>query len=381
MMNAECKMQNAKLKAPTRRFAIQFCILHFAFCILLLACSGAKQKPADEKVPVTTAVAETKTIPNEVRAIGNVKPRETVAVRALVTGELNRVAFKGGEDVRKGELLFTIDPRPYEAALQQARANVARDEAQLKNAESQASRYADLVKKDYVTREEYEKYTTAADALAATVAADRAEVQNAQLQLSYCEIRSPLEGRTGSVMVHAGNLVKANDTTPLVVINQITPVDVEFSIPEAQLAQMRGGRNAKVPVSAIPQGGGAPIATGTLSFIDNAIDPQTGTITLKAMFPNTDRALWPGQFVNVSVVLSQRPNSVVVPAQAVQTGQKGQYVYVVTSDNGVEMRPVRVAQSVDQMAVIDKGVAAGETVVTDGQLRLTPKSKVEIKTR
>lgn len=349
--------------------------------LLAAACATKKQKAADEKVPVTTAVAETRTIPNEVRAIGNVKPKQTVAVRALVAGELTRVWFTEGQDVHKGQTLFTIDPRPYESTLQQAKANADRDEAQLKNAESQAARYADLVKKDYVTREEYEKYTSTADALRATVAADRAAVQNAQLQLAYCEIKSPLDGRTGSLMVHPGNLVKANDTTPLVVINQVTPIDVEFAIPEAQLAAMKSGRNDNVPVSAIPQGGGAPIATGTLSFVDNTIDPQTGTITLKATFPNANRALWPGQFVNVSVVLSQRPNSIVIPVQAVQTGQKGQYVYIVTPDNGVEMRPVRVAQSLDQVAVIDKGVAAGETVVTDGQLRLTPKSKVDVKVR
>lgn len=352
-----------------------------AAAILAAACATKKQKPADEKVPVTVAVVRTQNVPAEIHAIGNVKPRQTVGVRALASGQLTRVWFKEGEDVRTGQMLFTIDPRPYEASLSQARANLARDEAQLKNAESQAARYADLVKKDYVTREEYEKYTTAADAARAVVAADRADVQNAQLQLSYCEIHSPLDGRTGSLMVHAGNLVKANDTTPLVVINQITPVDVEFSIPEAQLTQLRAAKNPKVPVSALPQAGGAPLATGTLSFVDNAIDPQTGTITLKATFPNANRALWPGQYVNVSAVLADRPNSIVVPAQAVQTGQKGQYVYVVTNDNGVEMRPVRVAQSVDQFAVIDNGVAAGETVVTDGQLRLTPKSKVEVKAR
>jgi membrane fusion protein, multidrug efflux system len=354
-------------------------------CILvagvLAACSGTKQKPADEKVPVTVAVAQTKNVPTEIRAIGNVKPRSNVAVRALVAGELTRVWFKEGDDVHKGQTLFTIDPRPYEAALSQARANLARDEAGLKNAESQAARYADLVKKDYVTREEYDKFTTAADAARAGVAADRAAVETAQLQLSYCEIRSPLNGRTGSLMVHPGNLVKANDTTPLVVINQITPVDVEFSIPESQLAQLRAVGSPKIAVQALPQGGGMPIATGTLSFVDNTIDPTTGTITLKATFPNTNRALWPGQFVNVAAVLAQRPNSIVVPAQAVQTGQKGQYVFVVTQDNGVEMRPVRSTQSFDQFAVIDKGVAAGETVVTDGQLRLTPKSKVEVKIR
>jgi multidrug efflux system membrane fusion protein len=351
-----------------------------AACVLA-ACSGTKQKPAEEKVPVTVAVAQTQNVPTEIRAIGNVKPPSNVAVRALVAGELTRVWFKEGDDVRKGQTLFTIDPRPYQAALSQARANLARDEAGLKNAESQAARYADLVKKDYVTREDYDKFTSAADAARAGVAADRAAVETAQLQLSYCEIRSPLDGRTGALMVHPGNLVKANDTTALVVINQITPVNVEFSIPESQLVALRAVGSPKIAVQALPQGGGAPIATGTLSFVDNAIDPTTGTITLKATFPNTNRALWPGQFVNVAAVLSQRPNTVVVPAQAVQTGQKGQYVYVVKEDNGVEMRPVRSTQSFDQFAVIDKGVAAGETVVTDGQLRLTPKSKVEVKVR
>jgi multidrug efflux system membrane fusion protein len=380
MVKAQGRKQKAEMSnRQGQRLLLLFCLLPSAFC--LPSCSDANQKPADEKVPVTVAIAQTQNVPAEIRAIGNVKPRSNVAVRALVAGELTRVWFKEGDDVHKGQTLFTIDPRPYEASLSQARANLARDEAGLKNAESQAARYADLVKKDYVTREEYDKFTTAADAARAVVAADRAAIQTSQLQLSYCEIRSPLDGRTGSLMVHPGNLVKANDTTPLVVINQITPVDVEFSIPESQLAPLRAVRGPKIAVKALPQGGGAPIATGTLSFVDNAIDPTTGTITLKATFSNTNRALWPGQFVNVAAVLSQRPNSIVVPAQAVQTGQKGQYVYVVTQDNGVEMRPVRSTQSFDQFAVIDKGLAAGETVVTDGQLRLTPKSKVEVKVR
>jgi len=377
-MKAEGRRQKAEVRLNPRR-AGTYLLLLSAFC--LFSCATKKPKPVDERVPVTVAVVRTQNVPTEIHAIGNVKPRQTVGVRALASGQLTKVWFKEGDDVRSGQMLFSIDPRPYQATLSQARANLARDEAQQRNAESQAARYADLVKKDYVTREEYEKFTTAADAARAVVAADRAEVQNAQLQLSYCEIRSPLDGRTGGLMVHAGNLVKANDTTPLVVINQITPVDVEFSIPEAQLTQLRASKNQKMPVNAMPQAGGATIAVGNLSFVDNAIDPQTGTITLRATFPNTNRALWPGQYVNVSAVLAERPNSIVVPAQAVQTGQKGQYVYVVKNDNGVEMRPVRVSQSVDQFAVIDNGVSAGETVVTDGQLRLTPKSKVEIKTR
>lgn len=345
----------------------------------ILGCAAKKEKPRDERVPVTVGVAERRDIPVQVRAIGSVQPISSVAVRALVAGQLQRVWFHEGEDVRKGQTLFTIDQRPYQATLAQTQANLARDEAQARNADSEATRYAGLVKKDYVTREEYEKFASGAEAARAVVAADRAAVQNAQLQLGYCEIRSPLDGRTGSLQVQSGNLVKANDTTPLVTINQITPIYVTFSVPESQLGDVRARGLGNVPVSATPQQGGAPAQSGKLTFIDNAVDPQTGTITLKATFPNEGRAIWPGQFVNVAVTLSNRANATVVPLQAVQNGQKGQYVYVVTSDDGVQMRPVTVVQQLETQAVIGSGVAPGETVVTDGQIRLTPKSKVDVK--
>ncbi len=349
--------------------------------VALAACSGAKQKPAEEKVPVMVAVATSKDVPIQIRAIGDVQPISNVAVRALVGGQLDKVWFKEGGDVRRNELLFTIDPRPYQAALAQAQANLARDEANQKNAESQAARYADLVKKDFVTREEYDNFTAAAAAARATVAADRAAADNARLQLSYCEIRSPLDGRTGSLMVHPGNIVKANDTTPMVVINQITPVYVQFAVPENQLGDFRSRGLHDVPVTAAPQGGGAPVTDGKLTFVDNAVDTTTGTITLKATFPNADRRLWPGQFVNVAVTLSSQRNATVVPTLAVQTGQKGQYIYVVKDGGAVEMRPVKVASSNDEEAVIASGITPGETVVTDGQLRLTPTSKVQIKSK
>ena len=206
-----------------------------------------------------------------------------------------------------------------------------------------------------------------------------AAVENARLQLAYCEIRSPLDGRTGSLQVHVGNLVKANDTTPLVTINQITPVYVTFSVPESQLGDVRARGVGNVPVTASPQKGGAAEQSGKLTFVDNAVDPQTGTIALKATFANTGRVLWPGEFVNVAMTLSDHPNATVVPVQAVQNGQKGQYVYVVTNGDGVQMRPVNIVQQVDNQAVIGHGVTPGETVVTDGQIRLTPKSKVEVK--
>ena len=351
------------------------------FCIAAtFACTKATRKPVDDRVPVTVAAVASENLPSQIRVVGNVEPMKTVAIRALVGGQLTHVWFREGDDIHRDQLLFTIDPRPYQAALAQAEANLARDLAQLHNAESDASRYADLVKKDYVTKEEYEKRTSDAEAGRAVVAADRAAVENSRLQLSYCEIHAPLDGRTGSLQVHEGNLVKANDTTPLVVINQVKPIYVQFAVPERQLSDVRSrfGAGSPVNVTAAPQGGGAA-AAGRLSFVDNAVDPQTGTITLKATFPNDNRALWPGQFVNVAVTVAERPNAIVVPAQAVQNGQNGQFIYVVNSDNSVQMRPVEIAEQIDELAIVRKGVSAGETVVTDGQLRLTPKSKVEIK--
>jgi len=346
----------------------------------LAACSKAPPKPPADTVPVTVATAEQKNVPVQLRAIGNVQPLSSVSVRALASGQLERVWFREGEDVRRGQVLFTIDPRPYQAALQQAEAGLARDEANLRNAESESARYAELVKKDYVTREEYDKFTSAASAARAVAAADRASIQTARLQLSYCEIRSPVDGRTGTLMAHQGNLVRANDTTPMIVINQIHPVYVQFSVPETQLrdvqARVRGG---SVPVEVSPHAGGTALATGRLTFVDNAVDPATGTIALKATFDNANSTLWPGQYVNVAVTLANRENAVVIPSQAVQSSQKGQYVYVVRSDRAVEMRPVTVFQAVDQQTIVEKGIAPGETVVTDGQIRLTPKSRVEIK--
>jgi len=357
------------------------CISLALAAAIFAACGEKQEKPRDERVPVTVAIAEQKDVPVQIRTIGSVQPFSTVSVRALAGGQLMRVAFREGEEVRRGQLLFEIDPRPFQASLAQAQANLARDEAQLRNAQSEAARYTELVKKDYVTHEEYDKIVSGSEAAKAVVAADRAAIQNAQLELSYCAIHSPLDGRTGSLQVHAGNLVKANDTTPLVVINQIHPVYVQFSVPEKQLAQLRSRFGGKpVTVTATPQGG-AKTENGTLTFVDNAVDPTTGTITLKATYDNRDGALWPGQFVDVAVTLAERPSSIVIPAQAVQTGQRGQYVFVVKSDSGVEMRPVTIAQTVDQQSLVDKGVNAGETVVTDGQLKLTPKSKVEVKTQ
>lgn len=372
---------HAELNSGVRRrimaVALYLCLLPSALC-LSTACAPQKEKPREEKVPVAVAQATQKDIPVQIRAIGTVQPLSTVQVRALVGGQLTRVWFREGDEVHRGQMLFTIDPRPWQAELLQAQANLARDEANLRNAESEGSRYADLVKKDYVTHEEFDKIRAGAEAARAVAAADRAAISNAQLQLSYCAIHSPIDGRTGSLAVHAGNLVKANDSTALLVINQVQPVNVQFSVPERQLGDLRARGMSNVPVTAQPQGG-AKTAVGKLTFIDNAVDPRSGTIALKASFANEDRALWPGQYVNVSVTLSTMSGATVVPAQAVQTGQRGQYVYVVKNDNSVDMRPVTVTTQIEQESVISRGVSPGETVVTDGQLRLTPKSRVEIK--
>lgn len=350
-----------------------------AVTLIAIGCSGAKQKPRDERVPVTVAIAERKGVPVQIRAIGRVEPMRTVEIHALVTGQLMRVLFREGQAVARGDRLFQIDPRPYQAALSQAEANLARDQAQLRNAESEAARYAELVKKDYVTKEEYDKFTAGAAAARAVVAADRAAVETARLQLSYCDIRSPMDGRTGSLQVHPGNIVHANDPSPLVVINQVNPIYVQFSIPETQLGRLRARGLTDVPVTATPQQGTSTVAAGKLTFINNTVDAATGTITLKATFANGNHALWPGQFVTVAVTLEERPNAVVVPSQAVQTGQQGQYIYVVKADQSVEMRPVQVADTDQRQAIIAAGLTPGETVVTDGQLRLTPKSKVDVK--
>jgi len=343
-----------------------------------LACARAQKTPPPELVPVRVGTVVQKAVPVQLKNVGTVIPYNTVAVRALVNGEILQVHFREGQDVRKGDALFTIDPRPYEAALAQAEGALARDRAQLENAEADVRRYADLVKKDYVTAQQYDSVRANAAAFAATVRADEAAVEKAKLDVGYCSIRSPLDGRTGVVMVQAGNVVKANDAT-LVTINQVVPVYVSVAIPERDLAEIRRRQaDAPLTVEAEDPATGKLIASGTLTFIDNAVDRTTGTITLKATFQNADRVLWPGEFVNARLTLATLPKAVVAPQGAVQTGQQGTYAYVVKADDTVEPRPVTVGRLLPDGAVIDQGLAAGDRVVTDGQLRLRPGAKVEI---
>ena len=356
------------------------------FGLMLLAifssgCSNEKsKKPVSAPIPITVSTAIQKTVPVQLRAIGNVQAYSTVTVKSRVGGELVRVHFTEGQDVKKGELLFTIDPRPYEAALKQAEANLGRDLAQAKNAQEDARRYEFLIQTGVVARQQYDKFRTDADALEATVLADRAAVENAKIQLGYCFIRSPIDGRTGSLIVQQGNIIKAEDIN-LVVINQIIPINVAFSIPEQFLPEIKKYMaKGKLQVEAlIPMNEASP-EKGVITFIDNAVDSNTGTIRLKGTFANREKKLWPGQFVNVVLTLTTEPNAIVVPSQAIQTGQEGQYVFVVKQDLTVESRPVVAGRTVESQTVVQKGLNADEKVVTDGQLRLYPGAKVEIKT-
>jgi membrane fusion protein, multidrug efflux system len=332
-------------------------------------------------VPVTVAKAVQKSMPITIQGIGTVIAASTVSVRAQITGEMTSVSFKEGEDVEKGQVLATLDKRPYEAALQQAQAALERDRAQAANARAQSTRYQDLLQRGIATAEQVDAMRTQALALEATVAADRANVETANVQLTYATITAPMSGRTGLLQVHPGNLVRGQDTQPIVTINKITPVYVSFSVPEAQLPALKRfiAAQGTLPASAIaPTDTGRP-STGRINFIDNAVDPATGTIKVKGTFPNQDRRLWPGQFVNVTVTLTSDPAAVVVPSAAVQTGQQGTYVFVVHADQTVELRPVTVARLAGDDTVVQTGVASGDDVVTDGHLRLVPGSRISVK--
>ncbi|MEK6743044.1 MAG: efflux RND transporter periplasmic adaptor subunit [Nitrospirota bacterium] len=351
-------------------------------CIITVAsiggCSKAKQPPP-RTVPVVAETADRKNVPLQVKAIGNVEAYNTVTIKSQVNGEISEVFFREGQDVRKGRMLFRIDSRPFESALRQAESALVRDRAQAKNAEEEARRYASLSGKGFVSQQEYDRVRTNAAALDAVVQADEAAVENARLQLEYTAIMSPIDGQTGAITIQKGNIVKANDV-PLVTINQITPIYVTFSVPEQDLANIKRYQSSgdlHVEVN-IPQSGKKPVK-GSLTFIDNKVNTTTGTITLKATFANQDRALWPGQFVDVVLTLTTERDRVVVPTQAVQTGQQGQYVYVIKDDMTAELRAVTPGRLYGDWTVIDKGIAAGEKVVTDGQLRITPGVKVEIK--
>ena len=373
------KIDSPIIRSETNYFSL---IIFVSVTVFLAACSGGKpeQHMKADVVPVTADKAVQKNVPVQISAIGTVEAYSTVGIKAQTGGELTQVSFKEGQDVSKGGLLFTIDTRPYEAALRQAEAILARDSVQIENARQDVRRYEELVRKGYVARQQYDQVRTNAAALEATVNADKAMVENARLQLKYCSIYAPITGRTGSLIVNQGNLIKANADNPMVVINQIQRIYVSFSIPERYLPEIKKYKllgRAKVE-AALSKDDDHP-AEGLLTFIDNAVDRTTGTIRLKATFANKEKQLWPGQYVNVVMTLAAQPNAIVVPSKAVQTGQSGQYVFVVKSDLTVEYRNIVVSRILDDETVIEKGLNAGEKVVTDGQLRLIPGAKVEIK--
>ena len=343
-------------------------------------------------VAVSVAPVSVKAIPTDLDEIGTVEAYSTVNVKSMVQGQIVRVGFKQGDFVNRGQMLFQIDPRPYQAALdqaqanlQQAQANQAKDQANLATDQVQADRYTKLTQAGVVSREQYDQVQTAYRAAVASVSADKAAiladeaaVENAKIQLGYCAIRSPMAGRTGSLQIYQGNLVKANDVA-IVSINQVQPIYVQFSVPEQYLEQIRSymaqhALKVQASVAGVPQP-----EVGTLTFVDNTVDTNTGTIGLKATFANPDRQLWPGQFVNVHLQLSVQSNAIVVPSPAVQTGQNGQFVFVVKQDQTVAMQPVEAGTTYGNDTVITKGLHPGETVVTDGQLMLLPGAKVKIK--
>ena len=371
-------MKTRAVKTATKTLGLQSAVL--ATLVVVTACGGGdQQRTVQPAVPVTVAKVVQKTVPVTFRAIGHVEAIATVAIKARIGGELLKAWFTEGQSVVRGATLFTIDPRQYEAALRLVEAQLAKDAALLAKAEADIKRYEGLVKQDFVTRELYDQIIANAAALRAGVAADQATVDNAKLQLAYCTITAPVEGRTGNLNVKVGNLVKADDATPLVTINQIRPIFAAFSVPAQLLPQVTKHDGNRITVMAtLPQNPG-PAEEGTLTFVDNVVDTATSTILLKATFANRDDRLWPGQFVDIVVTLGEEPNRIVAPAPAVQTSQQGQYVFVVKDDQTVELRPVKVDRMDEAEAVIDTGVSAGETVVTDGQIRLVPGARVEIK--
>lgn len=357
-------------------------VLALTAASLLMACGGKTQqktaRPTMPPAPVTVAVAEQTAVPIQVSAIGNAQPYLTVQVKSMVDGQIKHVLFHDGDDVRTGQLLFQLDKSPFKAALDQALGKLAQDKATAANSRALASRDVALYKAGVIASQDAETQEAQAQSNEAAVQADKAAVETAKVNLGYTDIRAPITGRAGAILVDIGNLVKANDTTALTTINQIQPIYVAFNIPEAQLPAVRARANAGLQVQAFVPGNSKP-ELGKLTFIDNTVDQTTGTIKLMGTFRNRDRKLWPGEFFNVQLVLGIDLHAIVVPATAVQTGENGnKYIYVVQSNGTATMQPVTSSRTFQQLAVIDKGIKPGQTVIVDGQYRVIPNSKVEV---
>jgi multidrug efflux system membrane fusion protein len=350
--------------------------------LVLPGCSPDHAAPASGKAastaaPVHAAAALRREVPLQVAAIGWSDPFASVVIRPQVEGQLQAIHFEEGQDVRVGDLLFTIDPRSFEAALAAAEATLARDQAMARDARREYERIADLFQKQSAADRERDEALANTEAMEAQVEADRAACETARLRLGYCTIRSPIDARAGSYRAHVGNIVKANETE-LVVLNTLQPICVSFAVAERYLAQVKERMAQGVlDVEATPPDGTGP-ARGVLSFIDNEVDRASGMIRLKATFANQDRRLWPGQFLNVALTVSRWPDALLIPSSAVQVSQSGPFVFVVRSDRTVEQRPVELGLTLDQEAVVTSGLEAGEVVVTEGQLRLVPGAAVDL---
>jgi membrane fusion protein, multidrug efflux system len=410
------KASNQRRPGKTRARIVQIVSVLVLVLLLLLLWRflGDRSAPKaagagrGEVVPVEAALVTQQDVPLQIKGIGNVEPLSTIAVRSQVEGTLTRVAFVPGQEVKKGDLLFTIDSRPLQAALSEAEANllkamaavrqgldiVAKDEATANNSRTIVNRDARLIEAGVISREEYDNAASKLASDEATVRADKsavanlqaaqkaeqAAVQNARVQLSYTTIRAPLAGKTGNLAVTAGNLVRANDTTAMVTITTSAPIYVTFSVPESDLMRIRQyASSTSFKTEVVIPGDEANHAFGKLSLVDNTVDPSTGTVRLKATFINDDRRLYPGQFVNVVLTLGIQNGAIVVPSQAVQVGQDKSFVYVIKSDSTADVRVIKPGATADTMTVIDDGLKPGEQVVTDGQLRLVPGAKVQIK--
>lgn len=376
--------------------------------LLLAGCQTQQKQTAGPppEMPVTIATASVQPAPLEVAVVGTVEPSAKVEIKAQIAGQLMSVHFAEGQNVNQGDLLFEIDPKPLQQALhqveaalerdraqlRQAEAAVRRDQVQLKNADADAARYESLAKEGIAATQLALQYRTTAESIKETIRLDQAAVGSAQaslkvdeaaiekarIDLSYCHIRAPWSGRAGNLLVHAGNLVKVNDV-PLVVIHRITPAFVTFNAPDKDVDAIRQfSALRKLAVQITARDNPAERTTGLLSVVDNTVDTQTGTIRLKATVANTSRSLWPGQFVDVLLTLDTTQKATVVPAEAVQVGQQGQFVYVVRGDKSVEPRVVSVGRTLESSVIITKGIAAGETVVTDGQMMLFPGAHVKV---
>ena len=331
---------------------------------------------------VKTARAVVKPMPVLIEAVGTVEPEHSVQVRAQVSGVLQSVLFKEGDKVKGGQLLFQIDPRTFDASYRQAQAQLARDQAQLENAKAQRDRLEPLLRREFITQQEFDVAVTSTKSLEATVAADRALVEQARIQLDFTRIHAPISGRTGALAVKPGNLVAAGaggGGAPLVTINSTDPILVSFSIPERQLDEIRRYQDEKeMRIEILPDRSGPPVAQGKLDFIDNTVTPQTGTVLLKTRVRNDTEVLWPGQFVNVRVVLKIEPDAIVVPDDAVQPGQEGSFVYLIDAESRVQVRPVNVARQIGPDVVITQGVKAGDLVITEIPQALQPGATVRI---